>query len=387
MKNRLFCCVVIVFMTSTLFGQIGYQQTNNSGTHATALGLKTTASGKYSASLGYFSTASGNTSFALGRYANASGLGSFALGERTDAAGDNSYSVGNFLRTTGNNSVTLGSGVSSSVKLFNSLDNTMMIGVNSNVPTLVVRPLASSAAAGRVGIGTDNPLALLHLKGTANLLENELSLGDPKFLITKGAQADDWGEETAIGVGEISGVSNNYRNFSVLMGGTTLIDGSYTSVLFRVSNMVNQERVINFRVDENDVRVGNELRIMVGGVSPSETCFRLSNSQNFNSNLPEDDVFRINADGHVWATEINVRAASDFPDYVFEKDYSLMTLNDLGEFIKKNKRLPNMPSADSVAQEGMDLGEMNRLLTEKVEELTLYILELENRISKIEQQK
>lgn len=92
------------------------------------------------------------------------------------------------------------------------------------------------------------------------------------------------------------------------------------------------------------------------------------------------DAFRIMGNGYVYATGINVMLKEEFPDYVFEADYKLMPLNELKTYIATNKRLPNMPSAEKVGQNGLDLGESDRLLTEKVEELTLYILLLNDKI-------
>ena len=76
-----------------------------------------------------------------------------------------------------------------------------------------------------------------------------------------------------------------------------------------------------------------------------------------------------------------------FPDYVFESDYNLLPLAELRNFISDNGRLPNMPSAQEIEENGADLGELNRLLVEKVEELTLYILEMEERLAKVEKKK
>lgn len=102
----------------------------------------------------------------------------------------------------------------------------------------------------------------------------------------------------------------------------------------------------------------------------------------------EGDVFRVNGDGEVWATGIFVELAEnfDFPDYVFDRDYKLMRIEELEAYIKEHLRLPNMPSAEEVKETGVDLGEMNRLLVEKVEELTLYIIELNKRIDALETQ-
>ena len=68
-------------------------------------------------------------------------------------------------------------------------------------------------------------------------------------------------------------------------------------------------------------------------------------------------------------TELNV------PDYVFEKNYKLMPLEDLKAFIKKKKHLPNMASSDDVKSKGLDLGGNQMALLQKIEELTLYTID------------
>lgn len=71
-----------------------------------------------------------------------------------------------------------------------------------------------------------------------------------------------------------------------------------------------------------------------------------------------------------------VKIQGNWPDYVFAPDYALMPLSEVGEYIKHNGRLPGMPGAAQVAEEGIAVGETQRLLTEKVEELTLYLLRM-----------
>ena len=93
------------------------------------------------------------------------------------------------------------------------------------------------------------------------------------------------------------------------------------------------------------------------------------------------EVFKIKNDNKVYAQEINVQTAP-FPDYVFKADYALPSLNEVQQHISKEGRLPGMPSAEEVEKEGMDVGEMNRLLVEKVEELTLYLLQQQAQLEK-----
>jgi hypothetical protein len=73
-------------------------------------------------------------------------------------------------------------------------------------------------------------------------------------------------------------------------------------------------------------------------------------------------------------------------DYVFDKSYKLIKLSDLEKFIEQHKHLPDIPSAKEVEQNGLNLGENQALLLKKIEELTLYIIELNKRIEQLETQ-
>ncbi len=89
--------------------------------------------------------------------------------------------------------------------------------------------------------------------------------------------------------------------------------------------------------------------------------------------------------GTIRAIELKIRA-NGWADFVFDEDYQLKPLVELEKYIKENHHLPDIPSADKVEKEGLSVGEMNKRLLQKVEELTLYIIEQEKRIKKLEQQ-
>jgi hypothetical protein len=80
----------------------------------------------------------------------------------------------------------------------------------------------------------------------------------------------------------------------------------------------------------------------------------------------------------IFANEIEVMASVPFPDYVFTEEYKLMSLYDLKNYIEENKKLPGLPTANEVSEKGIELGGMNIKLLEKIEELTLYILQLKS---------
>ncbi|MBL7733121.1 MAG: hypothetical protein JNM88_18260, partial [Chitinophagaceae bacterium] len=103
--------------------------------------------------------------------------------------------------------------------------------------------------------------------------------------------------------------------------------------------------------------------------------------------------YSLSVDGKIIAEEVKVQLSTSWPDYVFDEGYKLMPIEDLEKSIRENKHLPNIPSAAEVtAENGIQLGEMNRKLVEKVEELTLYIIQLkkentslESRLKKLEE--
>ena len=90
--------------------------------------------------------------------------------------------------------------------------------------------------------------------------------------------------------------------------------------------------------------------------------------------------------GKIAAEEVLVDLSVDWPDYVFEKTYDLPSLSELRHFIADNGHLPGIPSAHEVQENGINLGEMNAVLLEKIEELTMYILAQEERIKRLESQ-
>lgn len=83
--------------------------------------------------------------------------------------------------------------------------------------------------------------------------------------------------------------------------------------------------------------------------------------------------------------KVEVAAANGWADYVFAKDYKLKTLEDVERHIQDKGHLPNIPSANDVEKNGINLGEMDAKLLEKIEELTLYVIEQDKQIKKLQE--
>jgi len=84
--------------------------------------------------------------------------------------------------------------------------------------------------------------------------------------------------------------------------------------------------------------------------------------------------------GMMCAQEVHISLNADpctFPDYVFAKDYKLMPIIDLKNYLILNKHLPELPTATDAVKEGMQVGAMQVELLKKVEELTLYVIKLQ----------
>jgi hypothetical protein len=127
-----------------------------------------------------------------------------------------------------------------------------------------------------------------------------------------------------------------------------------------------------------------------GVINPAIGFFINSNNRNFftiaeNQILFKDatqDLFKVDANGYLYARKAVVTLANPYPDYVFEKDYKLFSINELDLFIKRYHHLPNVPSLAEVEANNkqIDIGEMQVKLLEKVEELTLYIIAQQKQI-------
>ncbi|RWX00996.1 hypothetical protein [Flavobacterium cerinum] len=78
--------------------------------------------------------------------------------------------------------------------------------------------------------------------------------------------------------------------------------------------------------------------------------------------------------------KVAVKTTANWADYVFAEDYKLMPLTEVEQFTKNNKHLPNVPSAKQMVENGLDVAQMDAKLMEKVEELTLYLIEQNKQI-------
>jgi hypothetical protein len=96
--------------------------------------------------------------------------------------------------------------------------------------------------------------------------------------------------------------------------------------------------------------------------------------------------YKLSVSGKIICTEVRVNLVPDWPDYVFKKGYPLLPVEKLGSYIEENGHLPNIPPASDIQKSGLDVGEMQRLMMEKIEELSLYIVEQQKQIQELKDQ-
>lgn len=91
----------------------------------------------------------------------------------------------------------------------------------------------------------------------------------------------------------------------------------------------------------------------------------------------------LTVDGKIVCKDLYVTATSDWPDFVFEKNYQLASLSDVRAYYEANKHLPNVPTACEIEEKGINMSEMSAIQMQKIEELTIYIVQLKEELDRL----
>ncbi len=95
------------------------------------------------------------------------------------------------------------------------------------------------------------------------------------------------------------------------------------------------------------------------------------------------DKLEVNGQIHARSVKIDIK---NWADFVFEEIYDLPRLSEIESYITKEGHLPNVPSTEEVLKDGIQLGEMQKILLQKVEELTLYLIEQDKQIQALQEE-
>jgi len=128
----------------------------------------------------------------------------------------------------------------------------------------------------------------------------------------------------------------------------------------------------------------NSLQFAVAGSANISNALIVGSTSAFTASTPFPTGYSIYAQNGILTekAKVAVKTTSNWSDFVFDKNYKLRPLSELESFINKNHHLPEIPSAEEVVKEGLDVAQMDAKLLQKIEELTLYMIEMKKEIEK-----
>jgi len=180
-------------------------------------------------------------------------------------------------------------------------------------------------------------------------------------------------------IDEIRGGSVNNQNYTLDIHITGA--NSPTSIWVEVEGSL---PILDIPVFNPTVPTGSIIEISGRSIGMTSTSYPI----NFNSKVgigTTNPSEKLEVKGTIRTQEVKVES-TDWPDYVFTDTYKLNSLSEVSTFISENGHLPNIPTAKEVKENGIKLGEMNAKLLEKIEELTLYQIELLETVNEMQKE-
>lgn len=233
---------------------------------------------------------------------------------------------------------------------------------------------------GFIGIGTISPTQQLHVKENIKLEGSFIKFAPGGDAIinreTKGnLMLNANGDDNAVFINYKGDNNNSYE--SNAYGGLKLFDGGNVNFA-------------NFWITRGELVTTNAIEKEAGNlvISPSGGRVIIADKTNTGLSMPNPGNYKLIVQNGILTTKIKVAVqnATNWSDHVFEDKYKLKQLRDVEKYIKENKHLPNIPSSDELVRDGMDLGEMQAKQMEKIEELTLYMIEMKKEIEELKKE-
>ncbi|WP_234859281.1 tail fiber protein [Aquimarina aquimarini] len=271
-------------------------------------------------------------------------------------------------------------------------------------------------STGNVGIGTTNPTAKLEIKGSGDGTEIlKLSTERPWVFKQEGT-----GPSSSLVLQELSGNKyfkiKSYDNNDVYWIQSSSGDGYFKGKLGIGTTNPSAKLEIKGSGDGTEILKLSTERPWVfkqEGTGPASSLVlqELSGNKYFKiKSYDNNDVYwiqsssgdgyfkgklgigttspdmKLTVNGNIHAEEVKIDLNIPAPDYVFKEDYNLRSIEEVATFIKENSHLPEIPSAKEFEQNGVMQAEMDMSLLKKIEELTLYTIQQEKKIQKLERE-
>ncbi|OWK68711.1 hypothetical protein [Pedobacter sp. AJM] len=215
---------------------------------------------------------------------------------------------------------------------------------------------------GKVGIGTSTPTAQLQVNGGALVL---------------GTNAITTNTDGHLSIGNINEDSNPVNGAGWQNSTTFLLNGKdFTSIGFHDSG----QRVDYIRAGQGTIQMGYDAGWGRANIGMPLGIWNAQGNVGIGTLTPKE---ALSVNGKIRAQEVKVET-SNWPDFVFAPQYPLMPLHDLESYISKNGHLPETPAAKEIDANGLSLGEMVKLQQQKIEELSLYIIQQNKRLNEQE---
>lgn len=295
----------------------------------------------------------------IGKLSSASAQHSVSLGRENMSLGVGSIAVGQRVRPMAENSMVIGSAPSTGAMTYfsNNTANSLMIGFNTTLPSIFVGPSTIAPNfCGNVGIGNKTPSDLFHvgsgLMGTC--FGSAFNNGAGYFITYMGSNA----ARTR---------TDNHQTSSWTISGAEGTNGASILATDAGGNMVfipikKTDASNTYSLSDADIKAHRVMLLEPGTINPQTQKL-------------EGALMRLN--GKIYCKEVEVKIdPTAWWDDVFAEGYNLRAIVELEEYINTHKHLPDVPSEQEVIEKGLPVGEGYGMLLRKIEELTLYMIEL-----------
>ena len=268
-----------------------------------------------------------------------------------------------------------------------------MMGINSNVPTFFISKSDGIDRTGRVGIGNvTNPQAKLHIRGDEGMFSEDAGILLEPLAPEKDAVIQFWDTDKFIKVNH-DGLMH-IKSSDILLSNDVITpaaklhirsdEGEDAGIILEPKQPEANGTFIRLHDGNHGISVGTNGEMCINsGAENNKLPLTLNGKVGINTtNDLTNYQYALTVDGGILTDRVLIKSVDEWYDAVFADSYRLMPLNELKDFVATHHHLPEVPAENEVMEEGYDMGEMQGLLLKKIEELTLYTIQLQEQIER-----